>query len=162
VETYDDSRVRHDIAQICENGHVITTMAKGIPEKRQPFCDRCGAPTLMECRNCQKAIRGESNAMYDSWRFPGYCPQCGSAYPWTEKNLAAAADLIDLEAQLSAQAKAELKKDLGELGSDSPRSKVAALKMAKFIKVAAPEIGTAMREIVVSVASEAVKKQMGL
>jgi hypothetical protein len=100
--------------------------------------------------------------MYDSWRFPSYCPHCGSPYPWTEKHLTAAAHLIDLETALSAEAKADLKRELGELGVDSPRSKVAALKLAKFIKAAAPEIATAMREIVVSVASDAVKKQMGI
>jgi len=98
--------------------------------------------------------------MYDSWKFPNYCLNCGSSFPWTARHLKAAAELVDMS-NLSADQKTELKAELPELGQDTPRTKVAALKIGRFIKNAAPEIAIAMREILVNVATEAAKKQMG-
>ena len=48
----------YDVAQICENGHVANSMAHDYPNSNQDHCDKCGAPTIMDCPSCQIAIRG--------------------------------------------------------------------------------------------------------
>ncbi len=49
----------HDTAQICLNGHVITTHANTSPDLMQKHCDKCGEPTITKCPNCKSDIRGE-------------------------------------------------------------------------------------------------------
>ncbi len=161
METHDDSTLRHDVAELCENGHVISTAIRANYPKHEPFCATCGARTITACPNCESPIRGESNAMYDSWKFPSYCSSCGTAFPWTTRRLRAAADLVDLST-LTADQKRDLKAELPELAHDTPRTNVAVIKLGRFIKSASPEVATAMREIFVNVATEAAKKQMGL
>ncbi len=160
METYDDSTLRHDVAEICENGHVISTAIRANSAKHEPFCATCGAPTIVACPKCDATIRGESNAMYDSWRFPNYCVSCSAAFPWTTRGLKAASELVDLST-LSTDQKRDIKAELPELAHDTARTKVAALKVGRFMKSVAPEIAAAMREILVNIATEAAKKQMG-
>src|SRR5438128_1045853 len=105
---------------------MITTRAMSHAGERRKHCPTCGALTTTECAKCGGRIRGESNQMYDPWRHPAYCAECGEPYSWTEKHLRAGAELID-ESALSAEQKAELKGELPEIVHDTPRSKVAAL-----------------------------------
>ena len=43
----DDSH--YDLAQICENGHTVNSMARDYPTSNQDFCDKCGTPTMTQC-----------------------------------------------------------------------------------------------------------------
>lgn len=47
----------YDVAQICEDGHVITKHCNHAPEQMQDYCDLCGSKTITEC-SCGEHIRG--------------------------------------------------------------------------------------------------------
>lgn len=87
----------YDQALICENGHVATSMLQRAPEHDAPFCDKCGAPTLRQCKHCENPIRGYyfSGAVGAPYRRPAYCIQCGKPFPWTEASLEVGRELLD-------------------------------------------------------------------
>lgn len=90
----------YDVAQICENGHHTNWQTQDEPLKNMDHCPRCGAATIMSCKNCSLPIRGcryVSGAYRTRHEFfpssvPAFCEGCGKAYPWTESRLDAAGD----------------------------------------------------------------------
>lgn len=104
----------YDIAQICLNGHVITSATKTAPKLKRRFCDKCGAPTITECPNCGADIRGYYHVpgeltLAATYRLPKFCRDCGVAYPWTESLLEAAHELALEEPQPEEQIEQEPK-----------------------------------------------------
>jgi hypothetical protein len=80
---------KYDTMQVCLNGHQITDRYDSSPEFRQNFCEKCGAETISECKNCGTKIRGHYDvegvvAIGSSKEVPNYCHDCGEPYPWTE------------------------------------------------------------------------------
>ncbi|MBX3097837.1 MAG: DUF2321 domain-containing protein, partial [Fimbriimonadaceae bacterium] len=49
---------QHDTAQVCLNGHTVSSSAGSQPGRRQAHCIKCGEPTLMECPACKARILG--------------------------------------------------------------------------------------------------------
>jgi hypothetical protein len=49
----------YDLAEICLNGHVTTSIARSYPNFRKNFCDECGEKTIMKCPSCQADIKGD-------------------------------------------------------------------------------------------------------
>lgn len=152
----------YDTAQVCLNGHVITSMAGSSPELRKEYCPKCGSKTIMKCQNCASEIPGHYHVkgvidFGGTFTPPAYCHKCGKPFPWTEENLKAARELIDLS-NIDESEKQAIKDDLPSLLSDTPRTKVAATKMSIFLSKAGREVGSAMRDILVNIASEAAKK----
>lgn len=45
-------------AQICMNGHIITSDIQGHPEKNKRFCSKCGTAAMDCCENCKSPING--------------------------------------------------------------------------------------------------------
>src|SRR5688500_3176588 len=117
---------RYHTAQICRNGHVITTYSD--PEFRKNFCTRCGAGTITQCEKCCTDIRGyyEVPGVIDASpsRFspPSFCYNCGHPFPWTATRLQAAQELADELEELSDQERAMLKQSLDEIIRDTPRT----------------------------------------
>lgn len=149
-------------AQVCLNGHPITESIQSSPGRTAKRCGQCGAETTTKCPKCQTALRGYYDIpdVYDFEIYypPAFCHECGEPYPWTERHLTAVRELIDLEASLSAAEKDSIKEDLANLMVDTPRTKVAAAKMGQFLKKAGQEVGSAGKEILVEIGSEAAKK----
>jgi len=88
----------YDTAQICLNGHVITSASKTSPKLKRRFCDKCGATTITECPKCGANIRGYYHVPGEltverTYILPKFCRDCGVAYPWTESSLKAAHEL---------------------------------------------------------------------
>jgi hypothetical protein len=151
-----------DTAQICLNGHIITAMAAEHPERQKKFCDRCGEPTLMQCQSCQTAIRGYYH-VYNVFTatgipLPAYCHSCGKPYPWTERRVQAAIDLAAEEESLSAEDKKQFNQSVNEITRDTPQAQVGATRLKKLLAKFGAGTGKAVRDIVVDIASEAVKK----
>lgn len=153
------------IAQICMNGHCITDSADAYPEFRANACSKCGAKTITECPNCGTNIRG----YYDSggisireYIVPLYCHECGSPYPWTEAKLEAMHELIQEDENTSEEEKERLIEVLPALVVDTPQTKLAETRMKKFFAKAGSFVVEGMRSIIVDVASETIKKSMGL
>jgi hypothetical protein len=82
-----DSASTHDVMQVCRNGHVITDLLLGYPERGLFHCDRCGAQTLDRCPTCGEHIPGAIHVPglppAGSRPAPNYCSTCGAAFPWT-------------------------------------------------------------------------------
>ena len=85
-----------DVMQVCKNGHVITDLLCGCPERGSAHCDRCGAPTLDHCLTCGRKIPGAVHVPglvpAGSQQPPSFCATCGAAFPWTTRPSAVAPD----------------------------------------------------------------------
>ena len=153
----------YDVAQICRNGHVITSSYNRLPQFRQPFCDKCGGPTINECPACKKPIRGEYFtpdvfALGGEWPAPAFCLYCGRAFPWTQARLDAARALADETEGLNDEERALLKKSLNDLVSDTPNTPLAAQRFKRLVAKAGKGVADTFHKVLVDVLSEAAKK----
>jgi hypothetical protein len=154
-----------DVAQICKGGHVIATSLKVSPHLRKPFCERCGSATVTQCQTCGWPIAGKGYAPFGDggpYELPKYRAECGKSYPWTERGLSAAKEYTDDLDQLSAEEKTTLKASFDDLTSDTARTPMAAKRFKKLLSKIGPAAGDTLKQIIVSVASEAAKKLIGL
>lgn len=89
-----------DVAQVCENGHVVNSFAVWASSQNHDFCPLCGAKTQTKCTGCETPIKGgirhlglldpdtgEQHTMFreDVKSIPAFCPKCGQKFPWAEK-----------------------------------------------------------------------------
>src|SRR5260370_35887982 len=78
-----------DVMQVCRNGHVITDLLRSSPERGLTHCDRCGAATIDRCQTCGRELPGAIAVPglqpVGARRPPLFCPDCGAAFPWTER-----------------------------------------------------------------------------
>lgn len=157
---------RYSVAQICLNGHCVTSRADVHPECKQAFCHLCGAKTITNCPSCNAPIRGEYDCgitvignIYDP---PSYCYQCGTPFPWTQTALETAAALIQEDDLLPPESHERLIESLPDIISETPRSRLAAMRLKGFVESATKFVADAMRQFAIDFACEFVKKQMGL
>jgi hypothetical protein len=152
-------------AQVCLNGHPVTEDTELSPQRMSNFCAICGSATITTCPGCNAPIRGRyftPNALVlSSYHPPSFCHERGKPMPWTAQAIAAAHELTD-ESDLSADDKQTLKSAIVELTVDTPKTELASIRYKKLLAKAGPAIGSAMNKIVVTVATEAVKKAMGI
>jgi hypothetical protein len=142
-------------AQYCRNGHLTNHDPIAHPEDNRKFCSKCGEPTLLYCPNCQDPIE---DLGYMLPQAPRFCKNCGQPFPWTERKLNAAQDLIQGQEQLSESERAIVINNLGELVKDSPFTTVAATKVKTFLSKAGPAVTGMFRDVLVDVMSETAKK----
>jgi len=152
----------YDTAQICTNGHIITDTFITNPEESQKYCNKCGAPTITNCQNCKSPIRGFyhiSGVIYSSdLKLPSFCHECGKPYLWTEARLKAAKDLSDEIENLTPEERETLKKSLDDIVRDTPQTTVASTRFKKIAAKAGAVAASALKDILVDIASEAAKK----
>lgn len=157
----------YDVAQICENGHVITSRLRDSPARGRKFCHQCGAATIQACQGCGANIRGFYHVpgvvdLASRYSAPSFCSECGAPFPWAETAMSELHEIARMVDGLNDEERQRLEAAIDELVKDSPRTERAALT----IKTLAPKIGQeawgAMRAILVSVATEAAKRGMGL
>lgn len=125
-------------AQICLNGHVVTSDIRHF-EDLETYCSKCGAKTLTACPNCGTTIRGKYDAVGEPvipYRYspPAYCRNCGAPFPWIKAALTAADELISEEMhELTDDEKSKFKAALPDILNDSPRTTLAATRIAKYL-----------------------------
>jgi hypothetical protein len=151
------------VAQVCSNGHVATTAADANPELREAFCSQCGEATLTNCPKCNAPIRGDYHVegvfgLGGDYEPPAFCHNCGSRFPWTERKIAGAVDLVEVASELSAEEVQQFRADLTELTKDSPKTQVASIRFKKVMAKVGSSVASGVRDIVVDVLSEAAKK----
>jgi hypothetical protein len=152
---------------VCMNGHVISSKVNDdkITEK---YCAICGDEIINKCVECNTHFKGtprmEGNPFEDSYSYfgnvyirPAFCVNCGKPHSWTKRAEEAVYELIEL-APLTEQEIVEWKKTVPILIKEAPTVSVAAIKFKTFAKKAGNEIGKTVKDIVVSVVSEVVKK----
>lgn len=151
-----------DVAQICENGHVLNGYARTHPQRNQKFCSSCGKRTLTACPSCHVPIRGKyhhpgvTNLM--RMNAPAYCHNCGQAYPWTSERLATARAIVQEEDGLDPESKKIFDENVSDLVSDQPRTQLAAQRVSKVLAKLAKPVATIVRGILVEIASETAKR----
>ena len=153
----------YDTAQVCLNGHKITSMYDSAPELGSGHCSKCGAATIIACPACGARIKGEyrvEGVVSLGPDFPPspYCDGCGKPYPWTESAIKAARDLADDLEELTPQEREQLKQSLDDLVADTPRTGLAVVRFKKLVAKAEQAAALSMKQILVSVATEAAKK----
>lgn len=156
----------YDTALICKNGHVINDSVRENPLDNTPFCKECGAATIKSCLSCNAPIRGSYKnedfayiGFYDN--APAYCHNCGNPYPWTAEKLKAIQEIMSM-GNLSEEDEDDFNKNLVDIVSETPRTKVAALKIKMMGQKVTNEIWEVAKGIIVEIASETAKKTMGL
>jgi len=151
------------VAQVCPNGHVVTATADQHPELREAFCSRCGDATIMQCQDCNAPIRGDYQVeevfvLGGDYQPPSFCHNCGNAFPWTERKIESAVELVAAGTDLPADELMQFRADLTELTKDSPKTQVASLGFKNVMAKAGTSVASGVRDIVVDVLSEAAKK----
>lgn len=93
-----------DVMQVCRNGHVITDLLHGYPERGLSHCDACGATTIDHCSTCGEGIPG---AVYVPGLTPAgvrppphFCANCGAPFPWARPRRPVSQSLAALETML--------------------------------------------------------------
>jgi hypothetical protein len=157
------------VAQICQNGHVVTTRAEVVPYKLlRPFCPKCGKETFVKCPQCQGTIKGAwppdeiDFVQGPGFEFPHYCPECGAPYPWTTGRIQAAKELVAELEGLSSEERAQLVGSIEDLVGDGPRTALAATRFTKLMAKANGGGVAAFRELVAELASSAAKRALGI
>jgi hypothetical protein len=153
----------YDTAQICLNRHVITS-SSSYSELKKNFCSQCGEKTITNCPACNARIKGdyhvESVIGFSKFHVPSFCDNCGQSYPWTERSKTAAYDLIHFSDTLTLEEKHELNNSIDDLLKNSPNKTIAELKFKKYVAKAGKEIANGLKDILVAVVSESVKKSI--
>ena len=153
-----------DTAQICLNGHVVSTMLDFSPQSNQKHCTECGSPTITACPECNARIRGYYHVPgfigFFDYNKPAFCFNCGKPYPWTVNGLEAASELADELDGLSQEEKKQLKDSFPDLVSNTPKTIVSETRFKKLIKKAGSEAYESMKSILVDIVTEAVKKSI--
>ena len=152
----------YDTAQICQNGHKINSSFTEYPQFNQKFCSDCGAKTITTCQSCNTKIRGyySDSIVIAPYVVPSYCHECGAAYPWTSGILEAANLLAEEFDELDEAEIEKLKGTLPDLIHNTPKTKVAETRFKKIMRKVGIESYSAMRELLVDVTSEAIKKSL--
>lgn len=155
---------------VCENGHWINRYGQSCPERTSAACPQCGARAINTCATCQAPVRGAKTpepahgitvVSLQRPAPPGcYCYNCGSPYEWTDRAMAAARDLIAMETNVSDEERAALSAEVPNLFSEGPRTAVAMHRLRAFLGKAAPATAQALRELLVDVVAETVKRSL--
>lgn len=160
---FDEGEGMYDVAQICIKGHVTNDSTQQFPQASKKFCPKCGAETITACRECGYPIRGDyvSDVVVvvgAHYKPPAYCENCGKPYPWTERALAEAGRLAKELPGLTDDEKNEITDSLDDLVTETDMSKSAARRVRTLLTKAGGEAAGMLRDIVVAVSSDTVKK----
>jgi hypothetical protein len=154
--------VTYDVAQICENGHVVNDRTQRNPQSNQKYCDDCGKRTITQCPKCSEPIRGhayyEHGSLANTIPSPNCCIECGNPYPWFETKLLAARELVDMFEELDDADKELLKTSFSDIAHENPKTEVAALKIKKLAAKLKHNGKDMLYKFAVDVASETAKK----
>lgn len=151
-------------ALVCRDGHVLTSISELRPEEVTPFCPHCASPTLTACESCGKPIPGGTKGSMYLGDFvpPVYCRYCAAAMPWTAARLDTLRELTGIQEGLTDEERATLDRSWDELTRDTARTQVAVVQVKRLLPKIAGASAEAMRKIITEVATDAVRKQMGL
>lgn len=139
------SRAKHDVALICENGHLVNAYYHTEQSANAEFCAKCGAATSPKCQKCEGETRGDWLGSGGHFSVPDYCRHCGEPHIWTQKVIQAGEHLFAKLEGLSTEDRERLNKSIPDLIFETERTPEAALS----IKQALAEIETGSRSFLV-------------
>jgi hypothetical protein len=148
---------------VCQNGHGLTGRVEEEPERGATYCPQCGAPTLSACPACNTPIRGHHyTVIYGRYVAPRYCHHCGAPYPWTASSIQALRAMAQEASELSDSERARFAACIDDLVRDTPRTGLAVQRIKQLATKLAQGTWEPMRQIIVSVATDAAKRSLGL
>ena len=148
----------HDIAQICLNGHVVNALFNSLPQFNENYCGICGKETITSCLNCNASIKGHYiGPITTHYEAPNYCSECGNPYPWIERGIKSIGELIELT-EANREDKDTIMEGINDIMISTPSTQATATRMRTFLDGASKHVATAIREIIVEIASDAAKK----
>jgi hypothetical protein len=151
-----------DVALICTNGHLVNDRSRGMPSLNAACCSICGAQPISACTGCREPIPGyyyrESGRPLE--RIPQYCHACGRPLPWTERSMSAARALIRELAALDPYERDQLRRSIDDIIRETPKTPLAIVRINQVLTRVGGEQARALREILISVASEPVKQRL--
>lgn len=146
---------------VCTNGHVVE---EKLEEQtcEMAYCEECGAENISTCPTCNTPIKGEEIIGIPTFGFepepPKYCYKCGDPFPWTKASLEALEELAELDESLNEDDVKNLAVTAKEILSETPKTRVAAIKFKKILSRAGSETATAARELFVDIVAETAKR----
>lgn len=148
-------------ATICLNGHILSKYEANF----QKYCSKCGTETYSNCTNCQSPIKGlrEIEGAFIGnrpYNLHYYCDSCGSPYPWTQKILNNAVELLSLDEDLDDVSKELIKNAIPELLVNTPTTPLAIAQYRKGMIHAGQIIKDSMHQLLVDIVSETVKRSL--
>lgn len=161
-----------DVALACRNGHLVNDRSRGEPSRNAPWCSICGSETIAACPGCREPIPGfyyDKREPFEPSDAPGgrplaqlpqYCHACGRPLPWTERAMSAARSLIRELAGLDPYERDQLRRSIDDIIRETPRTPVAVLRIQAALSRVGGDSAKTLRELLISVASEAVKQQL--
>lgn len=150
---------------ICKNGHQ-ESFWHSLGNQSSIFCEKCGEITIDKCLHCNYPINGYYypdgviTLGPDTFPIPSYCKDCGKPYPWTEKILNNAIELISLDDDLDSRTREIIKNAIPDLLVDTPTTPLAVAKYKININKASQIVKDGMRNLLVDVLSETAKKSL--
>lgn len=156
------------IGQVCLNGHAITGFYQPGGPFSEDFCSDCGQRTITACEGCGSPIKGDYDASEDEiftsvvYLAPRYCTTCGAPFPWTASAIEAAKELADEIDGIGEDARSKAKDSFVDLASDTPKTQLAIVRVKKLLAAAAPAVADGLKQVLVSIATDTAKKQLGL
>lgn len=154
-------------AQICENGHCISFSVDLHPEHAEMFCHICGAKTISKCPSCDVKIRGNYETtgaciVGSVYSTPLYCYLCGKPFPWTVSAIETATAIIREEETMTEIQQNELIDVLPDVMTETPKTKLATVRMKKAISSAGQFTAEALKNFLIDFGCEYIKRQIGL
>ncbi|KOS61715.1 DUF2321 domain-containing protein [Lysinibacillus agricola] len=151
----------YDNATICLNGHVSSSRSSNYTK----HCKTCGETTISNCESCNASIQGKYIVpgvldLASKYKRPAYCHNCGLQYPWTSRVIENAIELLALDEDLPDDHKETIKLALPDLLVEKPSTPVAIAKYKKYIDKTQSYIKDGLKNILVDVVSETVKKSI--
>lgn len=151
-------------AKICLNGHALVERH---PLNSDEYCETCGAKMISKCPDCNNPIKewdysGVAVLGTPDFERPLYCKSCGKPYPWTKSAIEATALMIQEDNELSELERKSLEDSLPDIIAETPKTKVASIRVKKALLSAGKFTAEAIREFVIDFGCELAKKSIGL
>lgn len=150
--------MEHYPAFICENGHPISTANATCSQKH---CSECGARIISQCKHCQAMIEGHEYGVSGYYRVPKYCNGCGKPYPWVIAAVESTTRIVE-ESELDSVSQRRIIEILPDVISETPKTQLAAFRIQKAITSAGKFLADGLRQFVIDVGCELIKKQLDL
>lgn len=126
-------------ASICKNGHCISNKE----ESSLVHCQECGQEIISHCLYCKMPIHGTRKIphQYEEFNYdfaenrytiPKFCWNCGSPYPWTERAIENAKEILEDEI-FDEDKKNTLISSLPDIISETPKTIIAAKRFKEYI-----------------------------
>ena len=144
------------IQQVCRNGHQI----EGPLVK---YCPRCGTDTISQCPKCHSNLSGISKSSSNereerNIKLPYYCHSCGDPFPWTVTTMETLEELYKGIDALNEEGKRVFIKDIEEIIKDSPKAKVAAIRIRTLIERIPPIAAKIVSDMITDISSDSIRK----